>query len=464
MTLVHYTITTLHYTITTLHCTTLHYTTLHYNYTTLHYTITTLHYTTLQEFLGDIMFSNTYMTQRIPANWEDPEKEEMSDTYLSTGTMAWPGDEETDYNFKLSAWEELSLPFGPEYHPSEDSMMYRHEKHFEGLSSPEVEEDPEGSEKGPGEVGGDVDWATFDFTGTSQDTAEIDAQTEEFSGATTTPEPEDPNAEIDDFFKSFEKDSSSSSINSPNQGPTTAGSLDIMDSDLASKARRGNQESRLTQRLPQWKTPPEWLTEEENMECVPFETWSKNDKQWFEDTDDEVWDEDVFFAQSMSHVMRVTDIYLHDHTLQNKQNDEAKYWDKVVYGAVTGEDVVKDPIPIYLTPDIDRGVVYSDELVEMKGKLTLHPFQEEPAKAYENDTFAHNQNMSYMNMVGSTRDQYDWLPDESLLPYVIEEGKLDAIAPVMAYVNHAATLLSTKDDVLVFRYKGNMRHLLGIRG
>ena len=26
-----------------------------------------------QEFLGDIMFSNTYLTQRIPANWEDPE-------------------------------------------------------------------------------------------------------------------------------------------------------------------------------------------------------------------------------------------------------------------------------------------------------------------------------------------------------------------------------------------------------
>ena len=26
-----------------------------------------------QDFMGDIMFSNTYLTQRIPANWEDPE-------------------------------------------------------------------------------------------------------------------------------------------------------------------------------------------------------------------------------------------------------------------------------------------------------------------------------------------------------------------------------------------------------
>ena len=26
-----------------------------------------------QDFMGDIMFSNTYLTQRIPANWNDPE-------------------------------------------------------------------------------------------------------------------------------------------------------------------------------------------------------------------------------------------------------------------------------------------------------------------------------------------------------------------------------------------------------
>ena len=26
-----------------------------------------------QEFMGDMMLSNTYMTTRIPANWNDPE-------------------------------------------------------------------------------------------------------------------------------------------------------------------------------------------------------------------------------------------------------------------------------------------------------------------------------------------------------------------------------------------------------
>ena len=32
------------------------------------------------------MQSNSYMTQRIPANWDDPELDEMSEAYISTGT------------------------------------------------------------------------------------------------------------------------------------------------------------------------------------------------------------------------------------------------------------------------------------------------------------------------------------------------------------------------------------------
>ena len=31
----------------------------------------------------------------------------MSDTYHSASTMAWPGEEETDFNFKPPAWEIL---------------------------------------------------------------------------------------------------------------------------------------------------------------------------------------------------------------------------------------------------------------------------------------------------------------------------------------------------------------------
>lgn len=31
------------------------------------------------------MQSNSYMTQRIPANWDDPELDEMSEAYISSG-------------------------------------------------------------------------------------------------------------------------------------------------------------------------------------------------------------------------------------------------------------------------------------------------------------------------------------------------------------------------------------------
>jgi len=39
-----------------------------------------------------------------------------------------------------------------------------------------------------------------------------------------------------------------------------------------------------------------------------------------------------------------------------------------------------EPIPLYLTPDIKRGVKYSNELIEMKGKVTLHPEFIDPGK------------------------------------------------------------------------------------
>ena len=43
--------------------------------------------------MGDIMQSNSYMTQRIPANWDDPELDEMSEAYISTGNLTTELDE-----------------------------------------------------------------------------------------------------------------------------------------------------------------------------------------------------------------------------------------------------------------------------------------------------------------------------------------------------------------------------------
>ena len=46
---------------------------------------------------------------------------------------------------------------------------------------------------------------------------------------------------------------------------------------------------------------------------------------------------------------------------------------------------------------------------------------------------------------------------------MIEEAVLAKIGPVLKYVNHAADLLSTRDPVLVVDYRGQMRHIVGIR-
>ena len=120
-----------------------------------------------------------------------------------------------------------------------------------------------------------------------------------------------------------------------------------------------------------------------------------------------------------------------------------RYWDRVVWSKFTGENTTVEPIPGYLTPDKNRGIEYSNEIIEMKGKLTLNPFQPEPKDAYVNDTFTHNQDMDVTNKIGSIRVQYDWLPRTDLF-HEIEEEKLQKIAPLLHYVNHAAILQSTK--------------------
>jgi hypothetical protein len=72
-------------------------------------------------------------------------------------------------------------------------------------------------------------------------------------------------------------------------------------------------------------------------------------------------------------------------------NDERKFWERKMNKVLGGEeDCEIEDIPLYLTPDIDRGVKYSDELIEMKGKLSLHMYQDPPHILYANDSFTHN--------------------------------------------------------------------------
>jgi hypothetical protein len=76
----------------------------------------------------------------------------MSDTYLSTGTMALNEEDETDYNIFVPIWEQLKLPFGPLYSQGL------------GLKNTELF-DPVKQSVSSLPVENEVDWATFDFTG-----------------------------------------------------------------------------------------------------------------------------------------------------------------------------------------------------------------------------------------------------------------------------------------------------------
>lgn len=425
-----------------------------------------------QEFMGDIMFSNTYMTQKIPANWEDPEREEMSDTYLSAGSMAWPGEPETNYNYKPPSWEVLDLPFGPDAHDQEYGaqlpvMLQEALEAHEQMVQADAEFLKMKTEEG--EDSGDIDWASVDFselddedlsTSTSRDN-DKEAGTDKASAS---------DSDVDDFFKSFEEKPDTSASSDKDLGLTgTEGrggkAIDLMESALMEKALRGAQNSRLTYRAPPWATPPEWLDTVEFKDHVPYETWGQraDDGALFMEWDDTYWDEDIYTAQSMKHVLEVTDEYLFDHERQVIVNDHYIFWQRQVDAMLGDTPFTNVPYPKWLTPDIDRGIKYSDDIVEMKGKMTLHPFQEEPEIAYANHTFTHNEEFATANSVGTIREQYDWQTDQTLLPYVIEQEKLAALKPVLDYVNFAAKLLSTKDNVLVFRYKAQMRHILGMR-
>lgn len=46
--------------------------------------------------------------------------------------------------------------------------------------------------------------------------------------------------------------------------------------------------------------------------------------------------------------------------------------------------------------------------------------------------------------------------------WLIEESVVDKIQPLLKFINHAGELKSTRNNILVFDYKGLMRHIPGI--
>ena len=79
---------------------------------------------------------------------------------------------------------------------------------------------------------------------------------------------------------------------------------------------------------------------------------------------------DIFTAISLNHIRRVTDLYLTDHVELNRAGAERRYWERVLQAKLANdESLLREAIPVYLTPDKDRGIEYTQEVIEMKSKI-----------------------------------------------------------------------------------------------
>ena len=166
----------------------------------------------------------------------------------------------------------------------------------------------------------------------------------------------------------------------------------------------------------------------------------------------------------MRHILRVADTFLEDHAKAFKRSSEFNYWERVLLAKASGDDsLIQQHIPSYLTPDKDRGVEYSDEIIEMKGKISLHPKMKSPQELYGNMSFDHSTDSIPLNMVGTIREQYSWQPTLSPEEHEIDPKVVKIIGPVIQFANHMVVLQHAKDGLIIFEYKGLMRNLIGIR-
>jgi hypothetical protein len=461
-----------------------------------------------QNFIGDIMNSNLYMTTRIPANWNDPELEEMSQTYLDCGTMAWPGEEETDYNVVPPIWQVLNLPCSPAgIINSAKTMSEENDIDFDAMLAQldmvvsRYERRQAGLVESPAETMYRTDSGAYSgsdlFGNNDQSQSELDQQ-EQGQG-----EEEDDALDVDKFFSNLGGGTGSDDEDDEaDDGPGREITSPLEPTQLDPKLIR----------KPKFITPPSWADDNPDFaDHVDFAVWSnyfhkeeqeaasaltnedgksksksksesKSEseseseirtstaplvKEWYE-ADDSVWVDDLVVAESVAHLLTATEAYLTDHTEVGVAIDDLKHWRRAMAFKFTGgEDGSNYPeneeIPAHLTPDKEDGIEYGDELIEMKGKVTLAANLPPPAELFAGDSFDHNTDASTINKVGTIREQYDWLPLEREEPFLICDKVLGKIEPVLRYVNHVAVLQSTRDNILVFDYRGQMRHIVGMR-
>ena len=312
-----------------------------------------------QGFMGDIMSTtNTYQWTKIPANYQELEEDEINSVLSDSNSMALPGEPETDFTITNPIWDTLDLPYRPAVSETIELL-------------PPIPDEVK-------DTSGPVDWSNPDVFNSLPNDDNKDA------------------LDINSFFEDL-TDTSEKEVEVTNE-PEEWG-LDT---------RRGYDKESICRN---WKTPPEWLTNPEFADHVGYETWSEYDDNDYLGADDKVWEEDVCTAQCIKHVLDVTDYYLSDQQQLSEEIDDHRQWDRLLNAKLSGDtdpSSLKEIIAPHLEPFKYRGINYTNEIIEMKGKKVLSAYLDPPAVMWENDTFVHNENAVTMNKVGIIREQYDW--------------------------------------------------------
>lgn len=213
-----------------------------------------------------------------------------------------------------------------------------------------------------------------------------------------------------------------------------------------------------------WSTPRDWLTHPDLQNHTNFQYWSTQPEVEYHAGDEMFWDEDISYGLCAAKLNSILECLSRDNLEVKHKNNELRYWERLLEGKLLSENLVNETIPPAFVPDKDRGIVYGNEMIEMKGKATLKRWQPSIDERYANDTFGYNEDFDMVNQIGSCRDQLNWWQEYDEADFEIESEVVDKIQPLLDFVGQAAILKSTKNNVLVFKYMSRMRHIIGVEG
>ena len=127
-----------------------------------------------------------------------------------------------------------------------------------------------------------------------------------------------------------------------------------------------------------WTPPPQYIPEttqsihtQHAIHAVPLTTLHTTpfldpNAELFKDSELRLFEEDQLFAEACLLVQNITDMYLNSHNTEYRDNE--KFLRRYFANKLLNLNDTNEAIPMHWTPDLNRGVNYTDELLELKGK------------------------------------------------------------------------------------------------